>query len=479
MSILILLSSHLLEIVLASVLGLLGFVSIMFSRRPAPTQMPIDRNRQSKPLPGGDESIRVNSILGEDCNLIESVYEVDTLYKGFQRGLGISRDQPFLGTRQPNRPYQYLTYAEVQERVTNFGSGLINRGHIVGQGTFVGIASKNCPEWIIVEESCHSYAQVLVPLYDTLGQEGIEHIVAQANTEVIVLSGDKFTERFKTVTGTKIPKLVVKIGTVTEEDKVLATEQGVELISMATIEEEGKNARVDHVPAKPDDLATISYTSGTTGKPKGAMLTHLNIASNCAGAMTVLNRNSPFNENDCYISYLPLAHMYERSMQTSVTMNGGRICFFQGDVRLLMEDIAVCRPTIFASVPRLLNRIYDRTMAVVNASSLKRKLFNMAMRSKQIDIRNGIVCNTTIWDKLVFKKVQAGLGGRLRLVASAAAPIDPDIMNFLRCALGCYVIEGYGQTEATAGATLQFPSESNLGHVGPPLPCNIIPSHRR
>ena len=98
----------------------------------------------------------------------------------------------------------------------------------------------------------------------------------------------------------------------------------------------------------------------------------------------------------------------------------------------------------------------------------------MGMRSKQADLRRGIVCNTTIWDKLVFKRIQAGLGGRLRLVVSAAAPIDPEVMNFLRCSLGCYVIEGYGQTEATAGTTLQFPSEFNLSNVGPPLPCNMI-----
>ena len=474
MSILIIFSSYLLETVLAGLIGLIGFAYVMFSRRPAPTQMSVDRNRQSKPLPGGDESTRVNSILGEDCKLVENVYEVNTLYEGFQRGLGISRDQPFLGTRQPNQPYQYQTYAEVQERITNFGSGLIKRGHIVGQGTFVGIASKNCPEWVIVEESCHAYSQVLVPLYDTLGQEGIEHIVAQANTEVIVLSNDKFAERFKIVAGTKIPKLVVKIGTVTEEETALATEQRMELVSMATIEEEGKNARADHIPPRPDDLATICYTSGTTGKPKGAMLSHHNLASNAAGAMTVLHQHVPCNEHDFYLSYLPLAHVFERSMQISLTMHGAKICFFQGDIRLLLDDIAACRPTIFVSVPRLLNRIYDRTMALVNSSSLKRKLFNMGMRSKQADIRRGIVCNTTIWDKLVFKRIQASLGGRVRLVASAAAPIDTEVLNFLRCSLGCYVIEGYGQTEAGAGTTLQFPSELNLGNVGPPLPCNMI-----
>ena len=476
MSLILVLTAHIFEVLAASLLAVFGIACVLLRKRPDPIRMAVARGMQSKPTPGGDGNARVNALLGEDCKLLDSVYngEVKTLYDGFQRGLRLAKDLPYLGKRQPNRPYQFQTYAQVQERITNFGSGLINRGHIAGQGTFVGIASRNCPEWVIVEQACNAYSQVLVPLYDTLGPEAIEHIVTQANTEVVVLSADKFIDRFRVVASTKVPKLVVKIGRITSEDAALAVDLNTELVMMETIETEGKITPVSHHVPHPDDLCTICYTSGTTGKPKGVMLTHRNIIADCAGAMAVLESQSPFTTEDHYISYLPLAHMYERSLQSSLTMNGSKIYFYQGNIKLLMEDIAECRPTIFISVPRLLNRIYDKTKAAVSASFIKRTLYEMAMRSKQIDIDNGIVCNSTIWDKLVFKKIQASLGGRLRLTVSAAAPLGPEVLNFLRCALGCFVLEGYGQTESTAGATLNFPGESIAGHVGPPLPCNII-----
>ena len=454
---------------------MIGIVYLILSRRPAPIQMIVDKNKQSKPYKGGEESIRVSAILGEDCELIESVYDdVKTLYDGFQRGVRLSRDSSCFGTRQPDQPFQFSTYGQIAERVSNFGSGLIHRGHIAGQGTFIGIASRNCPEWVIVEQACNAYSQVLVPLYDTLGLEAIEHIITQANTEVVVLSADRFIERFNTVAATKVPKLVVKIGKLTADEVRIASEIGIDLVAMETLEEEGKKAPVAHVPPKPDDLATVCYTSGTTGKPKGAMLTHRNIISDGAAAMYILNSQTPISTEDFYLSYLPLAHMFERIMQVSLLMHGATICFYQGDIKLLLVDIAACRPTIFASVPRLLNRIYDKTMMTVNSSPIKKKLFDMAMRSKQADIEKGIICRTTIWDKLVFKKIQTGLGGRVRMTITGAAPLSLDVLTFLRCALGCVIFEGYGQTECTAGATFTLPGDSIAGHVGPPLPCNIV-----
>ena len=433
------------------------------------------RDQQSRPLED-DPNVRVSCLVGEDCKLIENYYDdVRTLYEGFRRGLRLAGDLPCLGTRRFNKPYVFQTYAEVQERITNFGSGLVNRGHIAGQGTFVGIASRNCPEWVIVEQACNAYSQVLVPLYDTLGPEAIEHIVTQAKTEVVVLSADRFIDRFRIVANTKVPKLVVKIGSVTMVDKTLASEFRIEIISIRELEEEGRKSPLQHKPPRRNDIATVCYTSGTTGKPKGVMLTHQNIVSNLSAAAVIMTGlEAPISIEDWYLSYLPLAHMLEREMQAILYMHGARICFFQGDMKLLVDDIAACRPTLFVSVPRLYNRLYDKTMSIVNSSLLKRKIFNLAMRRKKKDLENGIVSRTTIWDRLLFRRFQEGLGGRVRLALTGAAPIAPEVITFLRCALGCHVLEGYGQTEATAGVSITLVGESTPGHVGPPLPCNIV-----
>ena len=437
-------------------------------------QFPRANDVQSRQLKD-DPCVRVSAFLPDDADLMETIFnEVKTLYNGFQRGVRLSKDLPCLGARQFHRLYKFETYSQIQDRVNDFGSGLINRGFISGQGTFIGIASKNCPEWVIVEQSCNAYSQVLVPLYDTLGPEAIEHIVTQAGTEVVVLSADGFPDRLRSVTHTRKPKLIVKIGKVTLVDKKLAEEYKVDIVSMSVLEEEGRKAFVPHVPPKPDYLATICYTSGTTGKPKGVMLTHRNIMSNCAACVTIITSQTPITTDDCHLSYLPLAHMFERLIQVTLFMNGASICFYQGDIKLLLDDILACRPTIFISVPRLFNRLYDKTMILVNSNKFKKSLFNFALKRKKIGLDNGIISRTTIWDRLVFKRFQEGLGGRVRIAITGAAPLSPEVLTFLRCALGCFVLEGYGQTECTAGATITLPGESTAGHVGPPLPCNIV-----
>ena len=150
--------------------------------------------------------------------------------------------------------------------------------------------------------------------------------------------------------------------------------------------------------------------------------------------------------------------------------SGARIGYYSGDPKKLMEDLGVLRPTIFPSVPRLLNRVYDAVQTGVKASTVKSMMFNWAMSSKMKDIKMGIVRNDTIWDKLVFGKIQAKLGGHVRFLITGSAPLAPNVMNFLRCALGCHVVEGYGQTECGGGMTITLPGDPATGHVGPPLP---------
>ncbi|XP_070090526.1 long-chain-fatty-acid--CoA ligase 6 isoform X8 [Equus caballus] len=233
-----------------------------------------------------------------------------------------------------------------------------------------------------------------------------------------------------------------------------------------------RNHRVP-VPPKPSDLSIVCFTSGTTGNPKGAMLTHGNVVADFSGFLKVTEKVIFPRQDDVLISFLPLAHMFERVIQSVVYCHGGRVGFFQGDIRLLSDDMKALCPTIFPVVPRLLNRMYDKIFCQAD-TPVKRWFLEFAAKRKQAEVQSGIIRNDSIWDELFFNKIQASLGGCVRMIVTGAAPASPTVLGFLRAALGCQVYEGYGQTECTAGCTFTTPGDWTSGHVGAPLPCNHI-----
>ena len=194
------------------------------------------------------------------------------------------------------------------------------------------------------------------------------------------------------------------------------------------------------------------------------MLSHTNIISTLYAGSLIL----PLNTSDIHISYLPLAHIFERVLLSNTLFIGGSAGFFRGDVALLIEDIGVLQPTIFASVPRLFNRIYDKIVqgALNSGSALKAALFTKAVDAKLHYLNNGGYLSHSVWDALVFSKVKAVLGGKVRYMISGSAPISSTVLNFLRIATGAQVVEGYGQTESCAGLTLCWANDFVPGHVG-------------
>ncbi|CDQ88870.1 unnamed protein product [Oncorhynchus mykiss] len=209
------------------------------------------------------------------------------------------------------------------------------------------------------------------------------------------------------------------------------------------------------------------------GNPKGGMLTHGNVIANCAAFIKITEVHCMLNLHDIHMSYLPLAHMFERVVEGVILVHGARIGYFQGDIRLLMDDLKTLQPTVFPVVPRLLNRMFDKIFGQAN-TPLKRWLLVFASRRKHAEMMNGIVRKDSLWDKLIFQKVQNSLGGRVRLMITGAAPVSPTVLTFIRAALGCQFYEGYGQTECTAGCTMSMPGDWTAGHVGAPLPCNYV-----
>uniref|UniRef100_A0A1A8J430 Long-chain-fatty-acid--CoA ligase n=1 Tax=Nothobranchius kuhntae TaxID=321403 RepID=A0A1A8J430_NOTKU len=461
-----------------TLMGMGAFAAITtywFATRPKALKPPCDLGLQSLEIPGGELARR--SVLNNgDSEFLTHYYDdARTMYQMFQRGLRVSNNGPCLGSRKPNQPYEWLTYGEVVDRAENIGSALLHKGHHHTGDKFVGIFSQNRPEWSIAELACYTYSLVVVPLYDTLGTEAIGYIIDRAAISTVICDvPEKARMILNCISGRgKTVKTIVLMEAVDRDLVTRGKECGVEILSLKEFEATGKANHQGPVPPKPEDLAIICFTSGTTGNPKGAMLTHGNIISNTAAFLQVTAVHCMLNVHDVHVSYLPLAHMFERVVQGVILIHGARIGYFQGDIRLLMDDLKTLQPTVFPVVPRLLNRMFDKVFSQAN-TPLKRWLLDFAFRRKEAELKNGVMRKDSMWDKLIFKKVQVSLGGRVRLMITGAAPVSPTILTFLRAALGCQFYEGYGQTECTAGCTMSMPGDWSAGHVGPPLPCNII-----
>ncbi|NWV60548.1 ACSL5 ligase, partial [Malurus elegans] len=459
-----------------ALITLLAFGAVIFLwviSRPKPLLPPVDLNKQSIGIEGG---ARRGAIL-TDSNLLSYYFEdAKTLYEIFQRGVNISGNGDCLGYRKPKQPYQWLSYKQVSDRTKYLGSGLLQKGCQPSPNQFIGIFAQNRPEWIISEYACYTYSMVAVPLYDTLGPEAIVYIVNKADISVVICDTPTKAEvLLKNCEEKKTPclKIIVLMDLFDKELKDRGAKVGIELLSLQEVEELGRNNIREPVPPKPEDLSVVCFTSGTTGNPKGAMLTHQNVVSNAASFLRCIENTIECSSSDVVISYLPLAHMFERVVQAVVYSCGAKVGFFQGDIRLLTDDMKALKPTLFPVVPRLLNRVYDKIQSGAN-TPVKRSLLNFAVYMKMHEIKQGIIRNDSIWDKLVFKKVQETMGGRVRMMVTGAAPISPSVLTFLRAALGCQIFEGYGQTECSAGCTFTMPGDWTTGHVGAPLACNMI-----
>ncbi|XP_071267492.1 long-chain-fatty-acid--CoA ligase 1-like isoform X2 [Salvelinus alpinus] len=445
-----------------------------YTTRPKALKPPCDLRMQSVEVPGG-EYARRSALMDSDKHMTHLYNDAKTMYEFFLRGARVSNNGPCLGARQPSQPYEWLSYSEVAEKAENLGSALLHRGHTKTKDQFIGIFAQNRPEWTIAELACYTFSLVAVPLYDTLGTEAIAYVIDKATISSILCDvPEKARLVLECVSGREHSvRTIILMEPFDDELVAKGKDCGIDILSLSQVEAIGKAHHHQPVPPSPEDMAVVCFTSGTTGNPKGAMLTHGNVASNCSAFIKVIEACCLPNHEDVLLSYLPLAHMFERVVVGVILVHGGRIGFFQGDIRLLMDDLTTLRPTVFPMVPRLLNRMFDKIYGQAN-NSLKRWVLDFAFKRKEAELLSGIIRRDSIWDKLIFRKVQASLGGRVRLMMTGAAPVSATVLTFLRAALGCQLYEGYGQTECTAGCTLTVPGDWTAGHVGAPLPCNSV-----
>ena len=344
----------------------------------------------------------------------------------------------------------------------------------------IGLYSKNRYEWVVAEHGAFTQNLVTVPLYDTLGAEAVAFIIDQTGMTTVFCSIVELPKliSFKTDSATassmKTLTNVVVFEVPTSELRTKATDAGLTLRSFDEVIAVGKANPAKHTPPSPDDISTICYTSGTTGNPKGAMLTHRNLVASAAGANYAgLN----ITAKDNYLSYLPLAHVFERLVQVALWYAGAAVAFYQGDALKLVDDLKDVRPTVFCSVPRLYNRFYDKIVGGAKAAGgVKAKLFAQGYAAKQQGLQRSNSLHHWFWDKLVFKKVAGRVGlDRCRVMATGSAPIAPHVLEFLRVVFGAQVVEGYGQTECGGVATVTPVEDQNkMGNVGCPLPYNEV-----
>ncbi len=368
--------------------------------------------------------------------------------------------------------YRPISHAEILERVRHLARGLSSLG--IRRGDRVAILSENRPEWAIADFACLTGGMTDVPIYPTIPAEQIAYILKDSGAAAIFVSNQAQAEKIREIRS-QLPSLKAVIG--------FDDLPGLANMSIGELEKRGTQGenretiatyREDAMTVRPDDIATIIYTSGTTGEPKGVMLTHDNIYSNVQAARTAI----PFEGEDTALSFLPLSHIFERMGGHYLMWATGTSIAYAESIDTVPVNLQEVKPTIVLSVPRLYEKMYARVLeTALTGGFLKKKIFFWARgvadrwASERLAGRTpaGMLARQYgIAQKLVFAKLKARTGGRLRYFVSGGAPLAPEINKFFYAA-GLEILEGYGLTETSPVIAVNTPENFQIGTVGKPI----------
>ncbi len=319
------------------------------------------------------------------------------------------------------------------------------------------------------------FKMTTVGFYDAMGVEQVDFILKQTEMQTIVCTTNyakKVLQMKQQGLATMIKNLIVidpTAGAIPADLEQLGSQTGITLHTFAGVIEAGKGFSAPRIEAKPEDIHVLSYTSGTTGDSKGVKLSHKNLmaAAKSMGSTINLTIGEPV------ISYLPYTHSFEQALFAYEIMCGLRIGFYQGNPLKLVEDCAMLKPCMFPSVPRLYNKIFGALQARFDAvTGCKRWLLDRGLAAKQANLQtNGAVAHGC-YDTLLFSKAAAMLGGRVRVMVTGSAPIDKQVIDFLKICFSVPILEGYGLTESSACGSIMSPDDAVTGHVGGPVQCS-------
>jgi long-chain acyl-CoA synthetase len=380
-------------------------------------------------------------------------------------------------------PYEWEDYGTVQKRRADIGVGLVElhqRAGVTETKYGIGLWCQNRPEWQITDLACMSQSLFSVSLYDTLGPEASEYIVRHANLHCVVTSLPHIPTLLRLKPRLPSLKMIISLDPLDAGEAPglskqavlsdLASDLGVTIASVDKVEELGASLRRPYNPPGPDDIITINYTSGTTGPPKGVILTHAAAVAAAACSVCTIRQSS----EDTICSYLPLAHIYQRMSEHGAFWGGVQIGYFHGNILELVDDFKLLRPTILTSVPRLYNRFGGAIKAqTVEATGVKGALSRHIVSTKTAALhdKNNPTGRHALYDRIWGKKIGAALGlDRANSMASGSAPLDPSLHQFLRVVFGSNIIQGYGLTETYAISLAQSLHDLTAGNCGGIVP---------
>ena len=334
---------------------------------------------------------------------------------------------------------------------------------------FCGVWARNRQEWFTTLFAGMHFNITNVGFYDAMSIQAVDFILNQTKLTTIVCEGalvKKIVDMKKKGLGKSLSNLVL-LDPVENDIQTSADAAGLKLFNYSTLLADGEGKETDYPfrESKPEDVYIFSYTSGTTGDSKGVKLAHRNIIA----SVITLRDYIPFEADDICISYLPYPHSFEQALTCLTCMAGSRIGYYQGNALKLTEDCQALKPTFFPSVPRLYNKIYGTIKAKFDeATGCKKWLINSGLASKTANAANAVY-TSGCYDMLVFNKIRAILGGQVRNMVTASAPIDLEVLDFLKVCFCCPILEAYGLTEVSGGATATKAIDPNTGHVGGPI----------
>jgi long-chain acyl-CoA synthetase len=378
---------------------------------------------------------------------------------------------------------EYTGGRELLERVRDLSLGLSSLG--MARGDRVALVSDNRPEWIFTDLAIQAAGAISVPMYPTLSVEQIAFILRDSGAAIAVTSTRLLFDKVAAAAADAPELRVIVLMDVPAPWAPRLPRPDLTAVPFADVVARGHKrildswgvAREFHDAAKavrPDDVATIVYTSGTTGEPKGVMLTHGNLIANVAGVKAVLK----VDEEDRGLSFLPLCHAFERTV-VNIYLASGMSIVFAESFNTIGRDLAQTKPTIVTGVPRIFDKLRERILAKgMGQKGLKRSIFASAisLASDYGALRESgrapsawMRWRHRLAEKLVYVKIRDVFGGRLRFAVSGGAPLSPDIGRFFYGA-GIPILEGYGLTETSPVLSVMPFDAIRFGTVGPPLP---------